>query len=157
MGRILATFVMTMFALAAMSSTARAQDLLMGTWKLNHAKSEFHPGPPPKNHTNTYEPHGTNGLRYISDRTNAQGQAAHIEFTASFDGKDYPMKGDARDSISLRRVNPYTILATYKIGGKVTQIKAWAVSEDGKTLTILSPGVTADGEMFNNMVVFDKQ
>ena len=136
--------------------TRAADNPLMGTWRLNHDKSEFYPGPPPQYHINTYSQNGENGLRYSSDRANAQGEASQIEFTAAFDGKDYSMSGDDRGSIAITRISDRAFLARYKTGGTVTQIKAWIVSDDDNTLTILSTGAL-NGEPFNNIVVFDRQ
>ena len=133
-----------------------ADNPLMGKWTLNLAKSEFYPGPPPQYHINIYSPSGTNGVKYTSDRADAEGVATRIEFTANFDGKYYPMQGDDRGSLSLTRNGERVFFARYETGGKVTQIKAWIISDDGKTLMILSTGVL-NGEPFNNIAVFDKQ
>ena len=133
-----------------------ADNPLFGTWRLNLEKSEFYPGPAPQYHNNIYSQNGANGLKYTSNRANAQGEASRIEFTAAFDGKDYSMTGDDRGSIAISRISERAFLARYKTGGKVTQIKAWIVSDDGKTLTILSTGAL-NGEPFNNIAVFDQQ
>jgi hypothetical protein len=139
------------------STAAQAADNpLFGTWRLNLGKSEFYPGPPPQYHINIYSQSGVNGVKYTSNRANAQGVASRIEFTAAFDGRDYSMTGDDRGSIAITRVSERVFLARYKSGGVVGQIKAWIVSDDGKTLTILSTG-SLDGEPFNNIAVFDKQ
>jgi len=145
------------FVLLLLSTAVQAADNpLMGTWRLNLAKSEFYPGPPPQYHINIYSQNGANGVKYTSNRANAQGEASRIEFTAAFDDKDYSITGDDRGSIAITRTSERAFLARYRSGGKVTQIKAWIVSDDGKTLTILSTGAS-NGEPFNNIVVFDKQ
>ena len=135
-----------------------ADDPLMGSWKLNPAKSSFYAGRPPKAWTNRYSPSGPNGLSCQSDRTSARGETAHIEFNASFDGSDFPLRGDpSRDAVSVKRVNAYAYIANYKKAGEIVQRHYWVVSKDGKTLMISATGMSPDGELTHNLIVFDKQ
>ena len=60
-------------------------------------------------------------------------------WTARFDGKDYPVKrGYQADSVSLKRVNDRTIEVTYKLHGYLTRVDKLTVSDDGKTMTNVS-------------------
>jgi hypothetical protein len=51
---------------AALPRTALAQSALVGTWKLNLAKSTYSPGPPPRSQTATVQAEGQ-GLRITLD------------------------------------------------------------------------------------------
>jgi len=65
---------------------------VMGTWKLNEAKSKLGPGAP-KNNTVVYEAAGDN-VKVTIDGTDKDGKPTHNEWTGKFDGKDYPVTGD---------------------------------------------------------------
>ena len=57
------------------------------------------------------------------------------EITAKADGADHPVTGHAySDSIAVSIVDPHTLKAVYKKGGKVTGIDLLTVSDDSKTL-----------------------
>jgi ABC-type transport system substrate-binding protein len=134
-----------------------AADAAIGTWKLNPAKSKFSPGPPPQSATVTYEASG-NGVRRTGETVNADGTKTSFEYTAQYDGKEYPVTGNLNaDMISLKRVNDRTVEATLKKGGKVTTNARRVVSADGKTLTITIRGTNAQGQKVNNVQVFEKQ
>ena len=140
-----------------------AEDPLLGTWKLNLAKSKYSPGPPPKSGTTTYSPYGEDGVKTVRDEVDAQGNSIHSEYTAKYDGKDYAVQGPAgggnppRATLSARRIDAYTTENTNKMGGKVLSVSSRVVSKDGKTLTIYVKGTDAQGQPVNNVVVYDKQ
>ena len=56
-------------------------------------------------------------------------------YTAKFDGKDYPYKGDPGiTSVVVRKIDANTIEETDKRNGKVMSITQMTVSRDGKTM-----------------------
>jgi hypothetical protein len=58
-------------------------------------------------------------------------------YTAKFDGKDYPYKGDpGTTSVSLKKINDNTIEETDKRNGKVISVSRLTVSPDGKTMKL---------------------
>ena len=134
------------------------QDPLIGTWKLNLAKSKFSPGPAPKSQTIKYEPSGNNGVKLTFDIVDAQGNSTHGGYTAHYDGKDYPYTGNPdADVLSMKRIDAYTTDATWKKAGKVTRTIRRVVSKDGKTLTITLKGTNVQGQPVNDLTVYDKQ
>jgi hypothetical protein len=151
--------IFVLFCVLTVSSTLCAQDdPVMGTWKLNLAKSKFIPGPTPKSVTMKREPSGANGIHYVTDTVTAQGATEHVEYTATYDGKEYPVKGDPnRDSISIKKIDAHHYEFTNKKAGKVTASGGGVVSPDGKTLTITAKGINAQGQETNNVQVYDKQ
>ena len=122
------------FSLALLLVTAVvcfASQSLMGTWKLNEAKSKFAPGSP-KNHTVVYEAAGDN-VKVTVDGTDRDGKPTHNEWTGKFDGKDYAVTGDATsDMRSYKMVDKNTLELTIKSGGKVTLTGRIVASADGK-------------------------
>ena len=145
--------------LLALSVVAWAADPVIGTWKLNLAKSKYSPGPPPKSVTLRYEPSGE-GVKLTSEGVDAEGQPISIQFTANYDGKDVPYKGGGplgADTIAIKRINASTTESTLKRGGKVVGTSRRVVSSDGKVLTITTTGTNAKGQKVKNVAVYDKQ
>ena len=84
---------------------AQTIDPRIGTWKLNVAKSQFSPGPPPQSNTLVIEASGK-GEKVTTEGVSAQGRRTATQYTANFDGKDYPLTGSQiADTVSLRRIN----------------------------------------------------
>jgi len=83
----------------------RTADPAAGTWELNLTKSKFSPGPPPQSLARTFEVTGDD-VKYTLKGINDRGKPTLVQFTAKYDGKDYPVTGSPDyDAISLRRVD----------------------------------------------------
>jgi FlaG/FlaF family flagellin (archaellin) len=139
------------------AAPAQAADSIIGTWTLNVAKSTYSPGPPPKNLTVKFEAAGE-GIKVRSDSVAADGSSTHNEYTANYDGKDYPLKGAAdADSVSLKRIDANTTERTDKKAGSVVRTFTRKVSADGKTMTVTIKGTDDQGRPIENTVVLDRQ
>jgi hypothetical protein len=57
----------------------------------------------------------------------------------------------------LKRLSPNTTRSTYKKGNKTTLVNGVSVSADGKTLTVASSGVNAQGKTVKNTQIYTKQ
>jgi hypothetical protein len=140
-----------------LASCTTPADPALGTWELNVAKSRYSPGLPPKSQTRTFEAAGT-GLRTVIDGINSVGTPTHVEYTASYDGKDYPITGTpAGDTISLKRIDGRTVASVQKKAGRVTVETTRVVSEDGRTLTLTVTGTDLNGDALHNVLVFDRK
>ena len=132
-----------------------AQNLHMGTWKLNEAKSKLAPGAA-KNHTVVYEAAGDQ-IKVTVDGTDSAGAATHNEWTGKFDGKDYALAGDPTgDTRSYRKQGARTLLMTIKKAGKVTMSGRIVVTANGKSRTVTTTGTDAKGKRFKSTAVYDK-
>jgi len=140
-----------------LGSIAHAADNQVGTWKLNVAKSKYSPGPAPKDGTLTVESE-PNGLKITIHGTDTEGKAVHMEFAPKYDGKDVPTTGMlGADTISMKKIDDYTVESVSKKGGKPLVTTRSVVSKDGKTRTSTQKGMNAKGEKVNNTIVYDKQ
>jgi hypothetical protein len=138
-----------------MAPVCFAQNLHMGTWKLNEAKSKFAPGAA-KNHTVVYEAAGDQ-TKVIVDGTDGDGKAIHNEWTGKFDGKDYALVGDpTADTRAYRKQGARTLLMTVKKAGKVTINGRIVVTANGKSRTVTTTGTDAKGKRFKTIAVYDK-
>jgi hypothetical protein len=116
-------------------SLSLAQDANMGVWKLDDAKSKFGAGAA-KGTTVTYEKAGEN-VKVTVDGTTADGKAVHNVWVGKFDGKDYPVTGDAPyDSRAYTKVDDHTMSMVVKKGGKVLANGTISVAADGKSRTV---------------------
>jgi hypothetical protein len=139
------------------SLTAQAGDRAIGTWKLNLTKSKYTPGPLPKSLTLTYEVAGK-GVRVTTQGVDADGKPTHTDYTANYDGKNYPVSGSADyDTVVLKKVDASTVEATRKHGGHVVQTMRRVLSKDGNVLTTTTTGTDAAGRHIKNVAVFDRQ
>lgn len=136
---------------------AQAADPILGTWTLNVAKSTYSPGPAPKSMTVKFEAVG-DGIKSTADTIAADGSSTHTEYTASYDGKDYPLTGmkDA-DTVSLRRIDANSAERTDKMGGKVVRTYKRTLSADGKTMTATITGTDDQGRTIENTGVLELQ
>jgi hypothetical protein len=133
-----------------------ADDPFMGTWKLNAAKSKIGAGAP-TNSTVIYAPAG-DSVKCTVDGVDGSGKPSHNEWTGKFDGKDYPITGDANaDMRSYTKVNDRTLSTTQKKGGKVVSTGKIVVSADGKSRTVTNDITSADGKKIASTAVYDKQ
>jgi len=151
------TFLFSLVALFAAAVVCfAAEDVSMGTWKLNEAKSKISPGTA-KNITVVYAAAG-DSVKITVDGVDADGKPAHNEWTGKFDAKEYPVTGDpASDTRAYTRVNDHTLAVINKKGGKVTVTVRVVEAADGKSRTVTFDGTDAQGKKFSSTAVYDKQ
>jgi hypothetical protein len=154
---IVSTLVFLILISSLVFAQTAAKPAFVGTWKLNAAKSKYTPGPTPKSQTAVIDS-VDGGMKVVSDRVEADGKTVHFEWTAKFDGKDYPVKGDpARDTVSVKKVDDYNLEITSKKAGKVTTMIKAVYAKDGKTRVETVTGTNAQGQAVNNVTAWDKQ
>jgi phage tail sheath gpL-like len=129
----------------------------VGTWKFNLEKSKYL-GAAPKSITSIIEAVGQ-GLRATVELIDAQGNAAKVDYGVFFlDGKSYPIVGSpAFDAASYKLVNDHTIEITRTKAGKVVRTSTRVVAADGKTSTVTTTSVDANGQQRSDVAVEDKQ
>jgi hypothetical protein len=132
-------------------------DPFAGTWNLNAAESRFVPGPPLKSGTIKVE-EKNDGFRCILDPVDSQGNSRHGEWTAKYDGKNYPAAMTPfADAIALHRIGTNTMDAVYRKGGKEVLSERWVVSGNGRSLTITQKGKDAPAQEIDNTLLYEKQ
>lgn len=145
----------TLVCLVSGTALAQASDPLVGTWKLNVAKST---GAAFKSGTSKIEPVGA-GVKFTVDLVAADGAVSHWAFTANYDGKDNPVIGNSPygDAVAVTRIDARTTRLTSKKGGKVTVTQTIVVSADGKTRTTTTKGANAKGQAVDTVGLYEKQ
>jgi hypothetical protein len=143
--------------LAIASGTAAAADAVIGTWKLNVAKSTFSPGPGPKSQIRSYA-ESAQGIILTIKSTAADGKETTASLTFKDDGKPYAASGNPDfDTVSVKRVDALTVNSVQMKAGTTVGTGVRTVSKDGKTLTFAQKGTHATGVKFDDVLVYDRQ
>jgi hypothetical protein len=162
--KVIARTIVLVAALALTTAVAVGADVLSGTWKLNVAKSKFSPGPAPKSGTQTITA-TADGMKVVADGVDSEGKKTRNEYSAKFDGKEYPEKptidgkpnSNGPDTISIKKIDDYNFETTTRKKGAVLTVTKIVISKDGKTLTATGTGKNAEGKTVNNSIVAEKQ
>ncbi len=97
-------------------------------------------------------------IKLSSEGIDAAGNPTHVEYTAKYDGKDYPITGVPNaDTVALERLDASTTRSTIKKGDQVVMTVTSVISKAGKTRTSTFKGKDAQEQDVNNVVVYDKQ
>jgi hypothetical protein len=150
-----------LFFVVPLTVAAQSPEPLLGTWKVNVAKSNYSPGPPPtfRSSVSIWESLGSGQFKNVNDSVDAKGQPfGHTEIIFRFDGADYPYKGTAEPSTrAYKRIDGRTYEFVSKVNGKVTTITRAVIATDGKTRTLTTTGTDAQGQSVKTVVLWEKQ
>jgi hypothetical protein len=131
-------------------------DPIVGSWKLNAAKSKFAPGHSLTAATRVYSE--SDGLYTLDEKgTTADGTevATQVKYRAGFNvPRTQP---DAADATLAHKIDDNTWDFELKKDGKVVGHVHRVVSADGKTLTVRNSAAAATTGGGDETLVFDKQ
>lgn len=151
-----ATVYLVLFCFAAVAASFAATDNNVGTWKLNEGKSKIAAGAS-KNTSVVYTAEG-DSYKCVTDGVDGSGKPTHTEWTGKFDGKDYPVAGDASgDTRSVQKVDARHYKLTTKKGGKTTLTGTIEFSADAKTRTLTTTGTDVSGKKSTSVAIYDRQ
>ena len=145
----------SLLTLMAAPRTAQAQASFAGTWELDRFKSVYEPATTqPQRRVLTLD---VKGEDIVSKAQTWRGDAVNeVTITAKLDGKEYPVPNQPA-TVAFKRSNPTTIVRTAHLNGKLSETQTWAVSADGKVLTITSEGTDAQGTPIKSKQHYDKK
>jgi hypothetical protein len=130
-------------------------DPLIGTWKMSVEKSTVIGVPPVKSETLVVTRDGKDFID-TAEGVDAQGQSFTIVFRHIYDGMPHPTTGNPDyDSTTYTRVGN-TINGIRFKQGKPVEV-AQIVIVPGKTWTTAAEGITAKGQPYHWLLVFDRQ
>ena len=129
--------------------------ILLGTWRLNLARSKYSPGPPIREETRVYT-RMPDGIQGVVTRTHADGRVERFEYNANF-GREQMVTGNPDyDAVTLRKIDEFTSASTLTHAGSVYGVGRRVISPDGKTMTLTFDRVNADKPV-HNIAVYEKQ
>lgn len=145
-------------ALIALSaSAAPPANPIVGTWRLNLARSTFSPGPAPRSQIRHYVESGA-GVTLTMTTVAADGRETTITLTFTEDGRRLPASTSPDyDTVAAEHVDARTVHSTQFRNGVVVGTGVRTVSADGRTLTFAQQGTHADGVRYRNVSVYDRQ
>ena len=154
--KIKITLVALLISAAAASLCFAGDDVFMGTWKLNEAKSKI-PAGAAHNNTVIYAQSGDE-VKITGDGVDAGGKATHQEWTGKFDGKDYAAKGSPiHDMRAYTKVDGNTLTYMMKKEGKSIGNGKVVIAADGKSRTVTESNTGKDGKEVTTTAVYDKK
>ena len=135
-------------------SAAEPPSQLIGTWRLNVAKSKYSPGPPLRSEMRVYT-RSADGVKGVVSRVYSDGRAERFEYMANF-GKDIMVTGIPEyDSVTLRKVDELTSDAVLSHAGNVYGVARRTIAADGRTMTITFDRKSQEARV-HNVAVYDK-
>lgn len=145
-------------AFGVVSIAAQANDPIVGTWKLDVARSTYKPGPAPKSTTLVVTPQGK-GIKVDVDIVNADGSPLKWGFATLRDGKEEaPVNGNPMyDTVTATRESATAGTNVYKKAGKAVMTTKVAIAADGKSMTVTTTGTNPQGQAVNNVAHYVRQ
>lgn len=157
---IVAVLALAFLTVCPSAAFAQVDPANLGTWTLNLARSVFRLGPQPVAQTQVWEPSG-DGVTVTVETVAGPGVRIEYGYTASVDGREYPMRGDltpnGAETIALTRLDAHTLQATMRRAGEVVLTTRITLSGDGRVLTLASTGTNRNEQPTDSVAVFDKQ
>ncbi len=152
--------VVIFFALCWQAQRAEAQTVapkIVGTWKLNLAKSKFTSGAPLRSRTLEWTWDGET-LGHTAWSVDADGVSSVARFSAKFDGMTYPVFEGGEKApvryVSMEMIDAYNIEVTNKIRQLTFR---HSISRDGMTDSITQTSTAEGRQPVVDVLVYDKQ
>ena len=135
-------------------SSGLGEKVLLGTWRLDLAKSKYFPGPAPKSETRIYTA-DKDGVRGVINRVHADGHTEIIEYRANYNREQAVTGTPAYDAITLKRIDDHTSESVLSHAGMVYGTARRVISPDGNTMTIAFERKTRD-DTIRNVAVYNR-
>jgi hypothetical protein len=129
-------------------------DHVLGKWKLNWERSHSN-GSAPKSVIRTYAT-AANGVRVSEEWIDANGKVIKQDYTAKYDGKEYPVAYPTGGSVVFTRHNPHVAEGLSKVNNLLAYTFKRMVSRDRKTLIIEMRRKDPAGKKSKEVLVYDR-
>src|SRR5690242_17523445 len=134
----------------------QSMNLWVGTWKRNVARSSYSPGPPPKTEQ-IVNMALMNGLLQLTENGfNADGQPTRLVYVVNFDGSEHTVDPAQALTRTYRWIDERKFEAVNQVRGEDTTMVEFVLATDGRTYTVTTAGITAQGQLVHNVVVYEK-
>jgi hypothetical protein len=168
---IAAATVVTCSVLLGAQAPAPGVDPIIGTWKLNVAKSTYSPGPrPPETviDVRRWSALDNGAEAFVQSSVDGQGNPGFQIVVFKTDGKRYPVhtagtlvsflatRKQTNIMRTYRRLDPYTVEFITYTDGVAGLPSVRSVSKDGQTYIQTTKGTDPRGQAVHNVLVFDR-
>ncbi len=137
-----------------------AVDLRLGTWKFNTVKSKSTASNPVASQIDIREAMPDGRIQVTRKGKLKDGKDFGYSLSFKYDGREYPVKGAAFDTIAVKRIDALTTsyeASVTKVKSKYSIKGITLVTQDGRTLTQTSKGIDETGKLVESTAVFDRQ
>jgi hypothetical protein len=150
-----ATVTIALLVFAA--ATTAARDPFVGIWRMNHAKSKYAAGLPPREQIATITVKGRN-MQVKVEAVTAEGKKTVVHYEIPYDGGMGRIfeTSPAYDGILGRHLGPYEREISRLKDGKAVFTARSIVSPDGNLMSVYSKGVSPLGKPVEAHVVYDR-
>ena len=151
--------------MALLPTAGGPTDPVMGAWRLNSRESAL---PWPKLDAilrRSFEPAGAGSIRISEERVTSDAELLRVEYVVAYDGAEYPIffvKGDrrpliqSRTTVSIRRLDQYTVRGVFRDDGRKTSEFTREVSRDGLKLYVRIDWIGTNGTGAHGLLVYDR-
>lgn len=148
-------FGLTILAVWMAASVVASADPLVGKWRMDVRRSHYPAGTCPTSMIIEMRPAGA-GIWYHSDSTFKNGAEMRAEYSADYDGKQVIVMSahGLLLPVSLKRINPRTVEASYTRGMLVFATSRREVSLDGRRMTITTVSKDASGKSVKTIGIY---
>lgn len=156
--RRLARWAALALALLGLATAAgAARDPFVGTWKMNHAKSKYAAGLPPREQIAAITVKGRN-MQVKVEAITSEGKKTVVHYEIPYDGGMGRMfeTSPAYDGILGKHLGPYEREISRLKDGKAVFTARSIVSPDGRLMSVYSKGVSPLGKPVEAHVVYDR-
>ena len=128
-----------------------------GKWKMNHQKSKYTKGNPPKDETMGVSDQG-DVLHVTITGSNEDGTPISITYVVPIGGGSGQMeRNGSYNGVTSNRVNDRTRDTTYTKDGRQVAAEHMVVDTGGDTMTLTIRGTDSEGNPVDGVLVFDKE
>jgi hypothetical protein len=145
--------------LFGIGAAAVAAEPILGTWKLNKAKSMAGARPLPQSYVCTYSDAGDGKLKFAASVVTSEGEKRETSWVSKRDGTAVPFTGSPSYDSIVNYPSKQGMSGSWvsKKAGKEVINGKWSLSPDKKTLTWEMRGTDADGKPTQTKYVLDRQ
>ena len=151
----------TAFVVLALATfAASGADNTLGTWKLNVEKSKYTPAPVPVKTLTIVREVSDGGVKVTTTGERADGTPINVTYTTRYGGSPSSVTGanPLYDTISVKQIDANTLTdERRKNGGSYKATGRTEISDEGRTMTMTTKGVDANGKDFVGVLVLEKQ
>lgn len=150
-------FSVLLSAALSISAVLGSADPFVGKWQLIPQQSTYAPGTCPARMVIEMEAVGV-GIRYHSETTYPDGRTSQSQYAADYNGPEAIVTGATGlfTPVSLKRLEPNVVVASYKRGFQVIATSRREVSGDGRIMTITTTSTDHAGKVVTNVGVYEK-
>lgn len=151
--------------MALVPTTVAPTDPVLGTWRLNSRESELPWAMPDAILRRSYEPAIRGAIRISEVRVTPDSELIRLEYVVAYDGAEYPIffgTGDrkpltqSRSTVSIRRLDEYTVRGMFRDDGRKTSEFTREVSRDGLKLYVRIDSLDSSGTRAQALLVYDR-